>query len=336
MAAKALHQRVVPETYARLLDDYLVAHSLKPEDVLGEHWAASSPQDDGIDIDDWHRALEKASSELSDPLLGLHLGQTITAQHLGIVGALLMACGTVGLALQRLQRYQRLIFDATPIILKAGEGWVEILWDVEEYQPGHLVAMTGYTVLVEFARSLIRGEANPLSVRFAHPPTGDVKEYESFFGCPVYFNCCDPGLRFPQDYLARPLKSPDPALIALLERHADERLAQLPQQDEVIDKLRKTLAYSLREGEPNIDAISSKLSFSSRTLQRRLREAGTSFRRELNLVRNELAQSYLGDPKLQVVDIALLLGYSEHSAFTRAFREWNGQSPREVREQLGI
>ena len=69
-------------------------------------------------------------------------------------------------------------------------------------------------------------------------------------------------------------------------------------------------------------------------MQRRLKGAGTSFRKELNLVRNELALSYLRDPALQITDVAMLLGYSEHSAFTRAFRRQNGTTPQRLRDRV--
>ena len=82
----------------------------------------------------------------------------------------------------------------------------------------------------------------------------------------------------------------------------------------------------------DIETISATLHCSSRTLQRRLIQAGTSFRAELNLVRHELAVLYLRDSRLHIADIALLLGYSEHSAFTRAYREWTGRTPQEERE----
>lgn len=99
----------------------------------------------------------------------------------------------------------------------------------------------------------------------------------------------------------------------------------------MVVQLRKAIARALREGEPDIDRISAQLGASARTLQRRLKDDETSFRQELNVVRYELAQSYLRDPRLQLAGVAILLGYSEQSAFNRAFRHWSGRTPREVR-----
>lgn len=331
---KPLHRRVVPETYTQLLYDYLEARGHSPEDVLGAPWPAPDPGGlGGVDEARWEQMLERAEQRLSDPLIGLHVGQTITARHLGILGTVVLACDDFASALQRLEHFQRLIFDVIPMSRRVGAGWFELAWDISQYRTGRLVDETGFAVLVQFCRSLVRGTVNPLAVAFAHSPPADLQPYEVFFGCPVRFDQPEPVIRFTQDLLAAPLKSPDPALIRVLEQHAERLLSELPQQEEVVEQVRKAVAHILREGEPDIEKVSSKLCCSSRTLQRRLNEAGTSFRDELNLVRHQLAASYLQDPRLQVVDVALLLGYSEHSAFTRAFREWTGKTPHQVRER---
>ena len=334
MTGTPLHQRVVPETYAQLLHDYLEARDLRAEEVLGSPWPTTVADSSFLEIDVFEGLLNKAARHLCDPLLGLHLGQTVTAQHLGIVGAIILASDNVIAALDRFRRYQRLIFDATPITLAAGDGWMEMNWDISDYEPGQQVELTGNTALVSFLRSLIRGNINPLRIKFSHPPAGPADEYERYFGCSVQFNQADPGIRFDPTLLNRPLKTPDPGLIQLLERHADERLAALPEQAEIVEQVRKAIAYSLRNGEPSIEKISKELACSSRTLQRRLGQADTSFRREVNTIRHEFAVMYLKDPHLQIVDISLLLGYSEHSAFTRAFKEFCGKTPQQVRDEI--
>lgn len=328
-----IHRRVVPEAFAQLLYEYLEERGHVPESVLGAPWPQPDPRGvAGVEVALWARMLERAEAQLADPLIGLHVGQTINPRHLGILGPVFASCETLGAALQKLEQYQRLIFDVTPMAQRSGPEWVELVWDGGDYHPGRLVNETGFAVLIQFCRSLVRGTANPLAVEFVHPPSADVKSYEDFFGCPVLFNREKALVRVSAETLAAPLKSPDPILMQVLEQHADRLLAQLPQQDEIVEKVRKAIAHALREGEPNIEQISKRLHCSARTLQRRLTQSGTSFREQLNLIRHELASSYLRDPRLQIVDIAMLLGYSEHSAFTRAYREWTGKTPNEFRE----
>lgn len=330
--SQPLHRRVVPETYVQLLYEYLEAQGHAPEPVLGAPWPEPDPGGaGGIDVERWEDMLAAAAEWLDDPLLSLHVGQTIGVRHLGVLGPLLLACKDFGTVLQRLERYLRLVFDVEPMIRRDGDGWVELAWNVSQYEPTPLVNETGFVAMRQFGRSLVRGTTDPLAVHFMHAGPADTGPYEAFFGCPVRFGQPESLIRHDAQALDLPLKSPDPALIALLEQHADGLLARLPQPREGVEQVRKAIARVLRQGEPQMDRISRQLGWSPRTLQRRLQEAGTSFRAELNLVRHELALSYLRDPHLQIVDVALLLGYSEHSAFTRAFKEWTGQTPQEAR-----
>lgn len=327
-----LHRRVIPETYVQLLYEYLESQGYVPESILGEPWPQPTPYAvGGIDVVRWEYLLETAATHLDNRLLALHMGQTITSRHLGVLGAVLHASDNLAAALDRLQRYLRLVFDVVAMNLRTGDDWIDLAWDTREYEPGYMVSECGFTVLVQFSRSLVRGNAHPILVTFRHAAPADVRPYEAFFACPVQFGAPEDLIRYHNAVLTLPLKSPDPALTALLEQHADTLLAQLPQQDAIVQQLRTAIAHDLREGEPDIHRISTQLGYSSRTLQRRLREAGTGFRAELNVVRYQLALSYLRDPRLHILDIAMLLGYSEHSAFTRAFKEWSGQTPQHAR-----
>lgn len=328
---------MIPETYVQLLFEYLETQGHDPEKVLGEPWPVSDARGlGGVAIEHWDGLLNIAKNYLNDPLIGLHVGQTITAQHLGILGSVVLACDNLGAALERFERYQRLIFDVVPAAIEIFPDYVELSWDIKEYQAGGLVDETGRTVMIQFCRSLIRGKGSLLAVHFIHEQPENIQPYEEYFECPVLFEQPIPLIRFSSDMLSLPLKSPDATLVAILDKHADQLLASLPHVEEIIEQVRKQIAYLLHQGEPDIEQLADRLHYSRRTLQRRIAEAGTSFRKELNFVRYELAKSYLKDPRLQIVEIALLLGYSEHSPFTRAYKEWSGKTPQQERDLLKI
>ena len=329
------YQRAVPAAFTLLLYDHLESRGLDPSAVLGIPRPSVEPNERSrVDLAHWEQMLETAMVQLDDPYLGLKLGQQVRARHLGIVGHLLLASKNFGVALARLEQYQRLIFDAIPMTRHETDEAIEMVWDISEFRTGVLVGETGFAVMVQFCRSLMQGDANPHSVDFAHPPPDDIRPYEEFFRCPVRFACPAPILRVDYELLERPLRKTDAALEKLLEQHVKALLEQLPQQDEIVMQMRRALARSLRDGDPSIESVSERLCCSVRTLQRRLKDAGTSFRKEANTVRHELARSYLKDPHLTLADIALLLGYSEHSAFTRAFRKHYGCSPQQMRDDL--
>ncbi|MFN4327435.1 MAG: AraC family transcriptional regulator [Limnobacter sp.] len=330
-----LHRRVVPVTYAQLLHDYVESKGFDPEKLLGEPWPqVAADGSGGISIEHWANMLALAEKRLDDPLIALHLGASITVRHLGILGAVLLACDNFAAALHKFDRYQRLIFDVIPMIKHVHEEGVDLTWDNRGFQPGRLVDETGFAVLIQFCRSLVRGSFRPLQVQFMHPAPADITPYETYFGCEVRFGQREPMIQLSHEVLALPLKSPDPILIKVLEQHADRLLSDLPQQDETVEQVRRAIADVLHQGEPDIERVSVQLGLSSRTLQKRLQHVGTCFRDELGVVRHQLATSYLRDPRLQVVEIALLLGYSEHSAFTRAFTKWTGKSPVQWKQQI--
>jgi len=156
--SQPLFRRVVPETYVQLLYEYLESLGFEPEKALGKPWPAPpTGRTGGIDVEQWNSLLETAAEILGDPLLGIHVGQTITARHLGVLGSVLLACGNLEAALQRVERYLRLVYDVIPMSRREGTDWFELVWDTGQYQPGPLVNETGIVAMVQFCRALARG-----------------------------------------------------------------------------------------------------------------------------------------------------------------------------------
>ncbi len=333
---KPLYTRTIPETFAQLLYEYLDARGVDAKSVLGQ--SRPLPQAHllgGVNIDRWVDMVERAARHLDDPLLGLHLGQTIAPRHLGVMGYVLMACETVGAGIERMGRYQRLISDVHPMTQRTGDGYVELVWNVSERRPGMLADTVGITAAVQFGRNLAGAQMSPVFIQFPYEKPANTQAYLDYFNCPLTF---DPSLdetiiRNSTENLALPIQSADASLSEVMERQAEQMLALLPQEEPIVEQVRRAAAKLLHDGEPDIEAVAAKLCQSSRTIQRRLTRAGTTFRTELALVRRQMAEGYLRDPRLAIAEVAQLLGYSEHSAFTRSFKQWTGLSPQQWREQ---
>jgi AraC-like DNA-binding protein len=105
----------------------------------------------------------------------------------------------------------------------------------------------------------------------------------------------------------------------------------MPEPTDVVRRVREAVATSLREGEPTLQVVAANQNTSVRTLQRRLAEEGVTFRSVVDEVRQELAQGMLADGRLTIAEMAYLLGYSEPSAFHRAYKRWTGKTPEEYR-----
>jgi len=119
-----------------------------------------------------------------------------------------------------------------------------------------------------------------------------------------------------------------------LIEQAEKYLRSLYQQDDIAAQLKRRLAELMASGEANADAACRALRLSRRTLQRRLKAEKTSFQKILREVRAELAVNYLKDARLKSLEIAMLLGYSNLSSFTTAFKSWYDMPPAEYRQKV--
>ena len=119
-----------------------------------------------------------------------------------------------------------------------------------------------------------------------------------------------------------------------LIEQAERYLRSLYQQDDIAAQLKRRLADLMARGEANADAACRALKLSRRTLQRRLKAERTSFQKILREVRAELAINYLRDARLKSLEVAMLLGYSNISSFTTAFKSWYDMPPAEYRQKV--
>ena len=313
----ALHG-AVPAAYVRLLYQHLQRLGHNPARLLRE----PEPQGERYPVARWRQLLERAARKLDDPLLGLRLGRAITPAHLGVMGYVLLACGSLGAALERLRQYQRLVYDVNPMRQRLEGASVVLEWGTEQGRPGALVDETAIAALVQMARDLSGRRFAPEAVCFVNPPPPSLKPYRDWFGCPVRFGHAHTELRFAARLLALPLRQPDAALLALLERQADTLLGQLddgdPQQA-LEQSVRRCIARLTREGEPALERVAAELHTTPRTLHRHLQQRGLNFRELREDTRRRLAEDYLRDPRLRLAEIAQLLGFSEQrpGAFRR-------------------
>lgn len=268
---------------------------------------------------------------------GAWLGTNMTPPALGVVGYVMQHAPDVRAALACLERFNGLLGEGVgPRLSTRGDQLV--LHRVEPPRLARLLSLSiaaplGTVTLVRALAGL--GEAEPvaLEVGFQHPPfpPATLEVLRRALGCPLRFNEGEMRLVLPRALLDRPLPAPDPGLFSYLERHAEALQARVAAVASPAARVRELLAAGLRDGEPDQASIAKALAVTERTLQRRLQDEGTTFAALLDDVRRELARMYLGDPKLAIFEVAFLLGYSEPSAFNRAFRRWTGESPSDFR-----
>lgn len=171
------------------------------------------------------------------------------------------------------------------------------------------------------------------SAHFTHPMPRDTTEHRRLFGPDVRFDQTHNALVMPLSALSLPMVKSDPALRSLLERVANDMMERLPKADALTSQIRPLLAAELGRGNPGIVTLARHLHMTPRTLRRRLREIGTTHRDILEQLRKELALRYLSERTIGTTEVAFLLGYSNASAFHKAFKRWTGVSASEYRRR---
>jgi AraC-like DNA-binding protein len=279
------------------------------------------------------RVWQAAVSLSGDSLLGLHLSEHYRTGAISILGYVLLNCATVGEALDRLARYTSLMNDGLRTRADREGGEVVIRLEAIEGMENFLlrdarqVMEAMFSGVVLTIRQLTGAMVVPTRVMFAHAAGGDVSEYHRIFGTLVRFGTPEHLLAFSATVMDQPIRAADPGLLEVFERHAIGRLHELERMGNVSQRVTRLILPKLTGEVPTVEVIAAELAMSSRQLQRSLQEEGTSYRDLVEASRRELALARLRTPGTTASEVALLLGYSEAGAFTRAFRKWTGLTP---------
>lgn len=274
--------------------------------------------------------LRQLAQYLNDPDVVLEIASMVTTAHLGIVGYLLHACATLEEALFSLNRYNKLIVNAIELMrIEQLSDRVCLSWSHDPDRDS-IVLELGIAIMMQFTRQLVNQPLQIFQINLIKPDIPTHRRYQEFFGCPVQFGQQQTSIIFPAKNLHIPIVKPDKTLLAILQQQADIALQSLPRLDDFMHQVHQQLAWQCQSGQPTIDQLAKAMHLSVRTLQRRLTEYDMTFQMVLDKVRNQLCNQYLTQ-HIQLSDIAQLLGYSDQSAFTRAFKRWTGTTPLQQR-----
>jgi AraC-like DNA-binding protein len=172
----------------------------------------------------------------------------------------------------------------------------------------------------------------PLEVHCRHAAPSSVADHEAFFGCPVIFGSDLDGLLMSEETLMGANRLGDPAMAQFLKPHLDKELAAVSSQSSFQQNLLRRISDRLSEGPLRAADVAREMGMSDRTLHRRLVADGISFQGLLEQARRRLAEGLLVQSDHSIAEIAFLTGYSEQSAFTRAFKRWVDQTPAMFRD----
>ncbi|WP_072430240.1 MULTISPECIES: AraC family transcriptional regulator [unclassified Pseudomonas] len=287
---------------------------------------ARFPQDSMTRL--WQLAVELSGN----PAIGLNMGKIVRPASFHVVGYALMSSRTLLEGFQRLVRYQRIIAESAEASIRQIEGHYGLVLAVhgDHLPPTRQSTEASLACALSLCNWLTGRTLHPVKVLFQGPEPLDPTPYRQAFPAPLMFNAPYDALIFERADMEVPLPTANEAMALLHDRFAGEYLARFS-ESRVTHKARQALCRLLPQGEPKRDVVAQALHLSQRTLQRRLQEEGTSFQHLLDDTRRELAEQYLTQPDMTLLEIAYLLGFADPSNFFRAFRRWFDTTPGEYR-----
>ena len=285
-------------------------------------------------VDSYFELLDCASHS-GYPYIGHSVGAAIGLSDVGSPGHALLASPTVGYALNLAARYSYVFAHGSVIRLDIGKEVAELSYQLTEFHediPIQDVELS-VTFFATAVRELSGAHIKPLKAEFEHPCPEYSDRLQSFFGCQVFYNRASNSLHFPSRLMNQPVPTADTSLLEALEFFLADRL-KARKEDDLPGKVMHLISSSLSNGTPSLAKVSETLGISKRTLQRKLSEAGILFSDLVDDTRRKKAINYVKFSDFSLTDVALLLGYSELSAFSRAFCRWTGLHPQQMRNEL--
>lgn len=236
-------------------------------------------------------------------------------------------------ALRRMARYKELCPPERLRIAEEGDAChIELDGhDASRPCPPLLVGIT-LAFLLELGR---RGTGLPLTAKLVEftQPMGDIQVLEAYFGCRIRIGAAVNRLTLHRCDLNRSFVSYNEEMLELLTPVLDQTRDERRHGRTTADKVKGILKHSLAGGGIDVPVIAKELGMSERTLQRRLADEKTNFKRLLTQARREQAREYLANPSMEMKEVAFLLGYEDQSSFYRAFRLWEGETPANWRKE---
>ena len=299
---------------------------------------------DSLAVADYIALLGAGDRLASDPAFGLHVGLQARLSTYPFYGLVVCACTTLRGAFVQTRRYEGLAHDLGRSRLDERGGVATYFWDTPwlsrctPAEARHLCdsVLAGILTFVSWLAHE-RLPVHEIGLPYPEPDAAIRAAHAQVFGPAVVYGVPAAYGRFDAALLDRPVPNADGSMLKVLQRHADGLLAaRLRETSEprIVTDVRREVAAQLANDRARIDDVAATLALSTRTLQRKLAEAGTNFQAVHDAARQALAEELLRDSQLNLTDVAFMLGYREQSSFNRACREWFGNTPARTRERL--
>lgn len=295
-----------------------------------------TPQNPKVMIADeaYYTMLEDMASQTDVTALPIIVGASMRCDEYGVLGLAWKAAPNLHGSFARVERYARLWTSVVDYELRHVErGMLFILHRAGPRRLGmRLSNEATLTSAVSLAKQVSPVPVVPMEVMFKHPAPSSLEAHEAYFGCPLQFESVHDAVLLSDETLLQPNILGDEGITQFILSHLDAEVAGIEDDANLVRQTKDRIACALSEGLPKMADVAKGLGLSVRSFHRKLAEHGASFQTLTEETRRELALGMLRDERYSLSEIAFITGFSEQSAFTRAFKRWMDKTPANYRK----
>ncbi len=326
----------ITQTLVKALQHYAVDNVDALLQESGIDPATLAQPENRIDFACQEQLWQLAQSASGDEAFALKFAQQSQPASFNMAGYIAINSRTIGDAMDAVEIYQKTAGEGGSFAFQRDDQFLTI-----DYHPVHPEAQISpvrscgmLAATLVLGRWLVGDSYTPQQVKLSLTTPSDPCVFEDFFQCPVSFEQKRDCMHFPRALEQSPIPHASLDLLQMMKQRAEKLIRESTQHTSMASQVSALIANSLLGQEPDRGSIADKLAMSQRTLQRKLAKEDTSYQEVLDQTRHRLAKDYLQQLQLTITDIAYLLGFTEPSAFYRAFKKWHGMTPGQYRDSL--
>ncbi len=268
------------------------------------------------------------------PGFGVRVGQQMIIDDYGVLGLSWRTCSKVGEIFERSERYFKLLSNTFDWQIKNDGDISHVVLNREAHRRGmELSTEASLSATVVVLQAMSEKDISPAQVSFKHKAPKSIESHEDAFKCQILFNQPQYSITYKTEDLNLRTAKADASINSYLLQQVDEKTKgiKIP-SSKLVHDVELLITDALPTGIPSIQHIAELTAMSNRTLTRRLADAGVTYRDLIRKTQETIAKDMLVNTTQSIGEIAFLTGFSEQSAFNRAFKKWTNQSPSEYRK----